>query len=255
MTIDLITPAILAAATLLGALVQAATGFGFALIAAPAFLTAMNSSAALQVLVALHIVQSAMVVPGLSAQAPRGMLIALCAGSIVGFPLGLAVFLRLDVQTLKLMIGMAMLMFTMLLLAREYGLIGNGGASDGRGRAHSPWLIATVGMASGFLTAVLVMPGPPLILYLMARGASKDISRAAALTFFAFCYVVVTALHVAAGGMGLSEWRSVLFLAPVVIVGTMLGTAVATRLTDRWFRNAVYAVLVLSGSYAVWSSL
>ena len=48
--------ALLALGTLGGAVVQAATGFGFAIIAAPLFLVAMNSHAALQVLVVIHLV-------------------------------------------------------------------------------------------------------------------------------------------------------------------------------------------------------
>lgn len=246
--------ALLALAAFAGATVQAATGFGFALLAAPLFLIAMSSTAAMQVLVALHIVQSAMVVPRLLREAPRKPLLALSAGSLFGFPLGLAIFLGLDIDALKLAVGAMILAFTALLLARDAGWLG---ARIGAVRLildEAPLACAAAGWLSGLLTAVLVMPGPPLILLLMAAATGKDAARALSLSFFAFCYVMVTALHVLFGGMGAPEWRLVLMLAPAVGAGTMLGAAIAARLSERAFKTAVYAVLAISGALAVWSS-
>lgn len=246
--------ALLALAAFAGATVQAATGFGFALVAAPLFLIAMSSTSAMQVLVALHIVQSAMVVPRLVTMAPRKPLLALGAGSLLGFPVGLAIFLALDIDALKLAVGVMILVFTALLLARDGGWLG---ARIGAVRLTldaAPVACAATGFLSGALTAVLVMPGPPLILLLVAAATGKDAARALSLSFFGFCYVMVTALHVLFGSMGETEWRRVLVLAPAVVAGTLVGAAIARRLSERAFKSAVYAVLAISGSLAVWSS-
>lgn len=240
------------AAAFAGAFVQAAVGFGFALIAAPIFLAALQSGAAMQVLVAIHVVQSAMLVPGLWRKAPKELLYPMLAGSVAGFPLGLAVYVALDLNALKLAVGVVMLIFTALLVVRDAKWLAHWLSSSGR---PNPIAAAGVGASAGALTSVLVMPGPPLILYLAARRLGKLESRALSLTFFAFCYVAVTLLHAAWTGMSADTWTIAAVLSPAVIAATVLGNMLAHRLSEAWFQAAVLAVSFLSGAWAVWSSV
>ncbi len=244
--------ALLTAAAFAGAFVQAAVGFGFALIAAPIFLTAMESGAAMQVLVAIHVVQSAILVPGLWRSAPKKLLHPMLIGSLAGVPLGLAIFVALDLNALKLAVGIVMLVFTALLVARDRSWLSRLFASGGPPNRAAA---AGVGASAGALTSVLVMPGPPLILYVAARRIGKEESRALSLTFFAYCYVTVTLLHAAWTGMSSETWALAGALSPVVVVGTLLGAKLARRLSEAWFQTAVLAVSFLSGAWAVWSSL
>ncbi len=244
--------ALLIGAAFAGAFVQSAVGFGFALIAAPLFLTAMKSGAAMQVLVAIHVVQSAMLVPGLWRKAPKKLLQPMLVGSLAGFPLGLAIFLALDLDTLKLAVGIVMLVFTALLVARDNSWLSRLSVSSG---PPHPAAAASVGASAGALTSVLVMPGPPLILYVAARRLGKEETRALSLTFFAFCYVAVTLLHAVWTGMSSATWAMAGVLSPVVIIGTLLGDRLARWLSEAWFRAAVLAVSFLSGAWAVWSSV
>jgi uncharacterized protein len=243
--------AALAAATFLGAAAQAATGFGFALLAAPIYLTAMGSSAAIQVLIAVHLAQSVMLVPGLWRAVPRGYMKPLILGSLVGFPIGLGVFLALDVRMLKLLVGGAMLVFATLLAARELGWLRFGGAEQ---VLPAP-AVAVSGAAAGLLTAVFVTPGPPLILMNGWLRLRKDESRALTLTFFAFCYVVATAIHSLWGGMSMASWKLAALLTPVVVIGTLAGAASARRMSEGRFRLAILAIAACSGFYAILTSL
>jgi uncharacterized protein len=246
---------ILATVTLLGALIQATFGFGFAILAAPIFLAVLDSRSAIQVLVILHVVLSAIVVPGMRRGVPTGLLGWLMAGSLLGFPIGLAFFLRTDIQTLKLAVGIATILFSLLLIKREWQpattpII----ASDGIFEFRRMTALA-IGLLSGALTAVLVMPGPAAMLYLRALGLAKQTSRATSLTFFAFCYVMATALHAAVAGIGSDSWMLAIYLLPAVVVGSLAGNAAAHRLSEEHFRNAVLALLIASGIYAIWSAL
>ena len=101
--------AAMALAVTLGAGVQAAIGFAFGLIAAPVLLVAMGSGAAIQVLVVVHLVQSLMLVPRLWHLAPRKILVTLMLASVVGFPIGLLVFLSLDLTALTLAVGISLM--------------------------------------------------------------------------------------------------------------------------------------------------
>lgn len=243
-------------AAFVGAFVQSATGFGFALVSAPAFLWVMSSTAALQVLVAIHVVQSAIIVPRLIRHAPRRLLLWLTLGSVAGLPIGLWLFLSLDVQALKLWLGVAMLIFAVLLIAREKGLLDRLAGSQSMDWEQTPrWIVAISGALAGFLTAVLVMPGPPVILLTAWLALPKLESRALSLTFFTFCYVVVTALHAFSGTMTTQTWTMVVLLSPAVVIATLMGDRLAQGLSERFFRYAILAITIFSGLGALISAL
>lgn len=238
--------ALLSIGAFLGAAVQAAVGFGFALIAAPLFLAALASTSAMQVLVAIHLVQSAMLVPRVWRQAPWPLLRTLMVGALAGLPVGLAVFRAIDLPTLKLALGLVMVAFSALVIGREAGWIGRSGSAHLVENTVG-WRAIVTGAGSGALTAILVMPGPPLIMYLAGRPLAKDVSRAVSLTFFGGCYLVATALQAAVVGMPVSAWIIVAGLAPVVAVGTLIGQGLAHRLSERGFRLALLAIMLASG--------
>ena len=254
-TLDAARLVTLALVTLVGALLQSAFGFGFAILAAPIFLGVIDSRAGIQVLVILHVVSSVVVVPRVWQAAPRPLLHWLACGSLVGFPVGLLLFLQSDVQTLKLVVGVATVAFSLLLARREWTQAAPPAAAAG-GATGFRWLsAAAVGLVSGLLTAVLVMPGPVAMLYLRALGLEKQTSRAASLTFFAFCYVMATGLHVLFAGVSGESWRLAALLAPLVLLGTLIGNALAHRLSEERFRIAVLVLLIGSGLYAMWGAL
>lgn len=241
-----------------GAIVQAATGFGFAIIAAPVFLAVMNSHAALQVLVIIHLVQSAMLLREVWSLVPGRLLQALVIGAALGSPIGLAAFVSLDVRTLKLTVGILILLFTGLLVAREVGLLGRPAPAGGNGADAAatprPQTYIAGGIA-GAMTSLLVMPGPPLMLYLATSPLSHVRARALAIVFFAFCYLFVTALNTFVTGMGEGVWLIALGLTLPVYLGTLAGQRIARRVTQGAFRAAVLALLVLSGLGAIVSAL
>ncbi|MGI9522689.1 MAG: sulfite exporter TauE/SafE family protein [Hyphomicrobiaceae bacterium] len=249
---DPATFVVVAAAITVGAAVQAALGFAFGLIAAPVLLMALQSGTAVQVLVVVHLVQSIMLVPGLWRSAPRALLRPLIASSLIGFPLGLLIFLHLDLTTLTLAVGLSLVVFSLLLSAREAGWLEFSAVAP---EQLPRWSLVMTGMATGVLTALLVMPGPPVILLNAWMRMKKDVSRSLSLTFFAFCYVMVTLLHATAGAMPYSAWLTALSLAPFVVAGTIAGQCVAARLSEGRFRIAILVVALTSGLYTTYSAL
>lgn len=241
-----------------GAVVQSATGFGFAIVAAPMFLIAMNSHAALQVLVVVHLVQTAMMLRGVWALVPVHLLRTLVAGALIGSPLGLVVFMSLDVNALKLTVGVLILLFTTLLIAREVGWFSRKSpdhTADATRVEPAPPLAALTGAVSGAMTALLVMPGPPLMLYLSHAPLPHGNARALAVAFFGLCYLFVTALNTFWAGMGDGVWWLALALAPIVYAGTHAGLRLSRYLTQGGFRAAVLVLLVLSGLGAILSAI
>ncbi len=101
----------------------------------------------------------------------------------------------------------------------------------------------------------LAMPGPAVILYLAAMGFGKDTSRAVVLTLFAFSYAGALALQTVLVGIERPIWLAAAGLAPVAMVGAVVGHLVARYLSERLFRRAVLLILMAAGAYTLWTSL
>ena len=260
---DATTIALLLMGAVGGAIVQSATGFGFAIVAAPIFLAAMNSHAALQVLVVIHLVQTVMLLPGIWSMVPRRLLKALVAGAIVGSPIGLLFFMSLDVRALKLTVGILILLFTALLIAREAGWLARlipasrsaPAVADEMSAGPPPLSALIAGAISGAMTSLLVMPGPPLMLYLAGAPLPHAHARALAIAFFGLCYLFVTALNTFWAGMGEGVWWLALAMVPAVYLGTLAGQRIARHVTQGSYRVAVLTLLVMSGVGAIISAL
>lgn len=248
--------AALAAVSFLGAAVQGATGFGFAILTVPFYLLIMGSLAAIQVAAVTNLALSLMLVPWLFRDAPRKLLFGLVAGSVAGFPLGLAMFRAADLATMKLAVGGFITLFALLLAWRELRAP-RGGADAGGAAGFTPMpaMEFGAGAASGLMAAALAMPGPAVMLYLAARRPGKQVSRAVTLTLFGFSYAAVCVLHTLWGGMGSETWLLALGLVPFGLVGALAGNWSARHLSEIRFRAATLAVLLASGLYAVWTSL
>ncbi len=249
---DVLSLTLLGLATFAGAMIQAATGFGFAIVAAPVFLAVINSTAAIAILVALHVVQSLWMVPRLWHAAPRWHVRQLVLGAAIGCPIGFAILQVANVRALKVGIGVVILFVTLIFVLRQRGMIG-ATATDTTADRPMPGLAA--GAVSGAMTALLVMPGPPLMIYLIGRGLAKDAARALSLSFFAVCYVTVFALSLMSGAFDAAAWRTVAVLAVIVPIATIGGSKLSERIPEARFQPILLALLLLSGIGAIASAV
>lgn len=250
---ELASFAILAAITFAGALIAATFGFGFAILAAPLFLVVMDSTGAIPVLAALNFAASVLVAARIWRQAPARLLALLCAGSVFGFPVGLALFGRADVSDLKLVAGVVIMSFALLLLARERGYIVLDRRGTSADRASAP-IACFVGVLAGAMGAALAMPGPIAMLYFMVLRLTKDQSRALSLAFFSFVYGVVCLLHGWDGGLDAPRLWFSAKLMTAVLAGALAGHWLARHVSEARFRELVLVILFVAGLYAVSST-
>src|SRR5947208_12223122 len=82
----------MAATSLVAALLQAANGFGFAVLAVPLFLLFVDPGPAVQLVVIVTLALSAVVLPGMHDAIDRPLLVRLGIGAAIGLPLGLVLF-------------------------------------------------------------------------------------------------------------------------------------------------------------------
>jgi len=219
---------------------QSATGIGFGVIAGPILLILLNDGSAIQISIVLNLLIASILTPALWKQADRSLLKQLVTGLAIGSPLGLLIFLNVDVVLLKLGAGIAVLL-TLYMVVHVV-------RSAARDKAREPGRIeqVSVGAIAGIMGVCLGMPGPVPAAWMAANGCAKDSIRATILAMFVVSYAVALALQAGLAEVGTGVARYSLLLAPPTILGILAGQYLGRRLSEKIYRWILTAVLTLT---------
>jgi uncharacterized protein len=227
---------------LFASLLQTCTGFGFAIFATPFLLFFYPAQTAIQLNIILSIVLSLLMVPKVRDDVDRVLLGRLVKGSIPGAAAGIGVFVLLNVDLLRLVIGIVVLSLSALLILRF------------RINAKPAWDFAA-GAISGLFTTSLGMPGVPLLLYFSGTELDKATLRSTTLSFFLFIYAVALAMQMLFASTNDQIWFTALALLPSLVVGMLLGQILFRHINQEMFRYLTLFILLATGGYLVLSSL
>lgn len=219
------------------AALQSATGIGFGVIAGPILLIVLNDGSAIQISVVLNLLIAMVLTPSLWQQADRQLLRKLLVGLAIGSPLGLLIFLSLDIVVLKAFAGLAVV-FTLFLMIR-------GSRAPDRSLLKTPGNAEqiSIGVIAGIMGSSLAMPGPVPAAWMSTRGFNKETIRATILFMFVFAYTVALVLQVSLAGIGTDAMRLSAMLAPATVVGILAGRFLSRRLTEQSFRWLLVIIL------------
>ena len=227
---------LVAASVGLAALIRAFTGFGFAMLVVPAFsffLTpgdAVVLSAVLALLLGLLSYRSWW---GLFPVAPAKPMVA---GSVVGTATGVWFLASLSVAEFQLWIGVSVVIAS-LVLARFV---------PSERAASSPAALAT-GVTSGLMNGAFAIPGPPVILYVVATLSEPAKSRAFLMMFF-WCSSVVSLVMFGAAGLISPRPFQLLWVAlPAMWLGNQAGNWAFARYAGAAYRPFVVGFCILIG--------
>lgn len=223
--------------------VQSAAGFGFALLAVPLLSLSVPPQTAV-VVVLLHATLSSL----FTAAHRRGDVDRLEArrlslGAVVAMPLGALILVTASPGGLRLALGVVTCSAAVFLLLP---------ATKGRPvLAVRPWVTYAVGGVSGILNTALATNGPPLVVYLRARGLGVATFRGTVSVVFVVSDVVGLAILTATGAVHAAAVHYfVLTLVPAA-VGWALGSVAASRLRHHHFARMVDVLLLVSGALAI----
>ena len=242
---------VLAATTFGSALLYAISGFGFAVLAAPLFLLFLDPAPAIQLVIIISTVLSIVVLRGLLPAIAPWLLLRLALGSLVGLPVGLVAFRYADPVLVRAAAGAMISGFAMLMAVsrRRSGRPGQG--KHWTGFTTSPGRDLAAGVVSGFASALVGQPGPPILIYLLLAGAAAKTVRATLLAFFALSYGVTLASHAATIGIPASTWLAAGMLIPFAFFGGLAGRPIGDRLGAEAFALLAIALLAVAGSYTL----
>jgi uncharacterized membrane protein YfcA len=212
-----------AVAVAAGAVLQSATGFGFALVAAPLLFPALGPQEAIGTLLVLACVGSLLILAA-ERRRPRPLgrdATAIIAASLPGAVGGIVVLKSLSPATLQYAVTVSV---AVALLVRW--------KLTGAPTHRSQWWSApAAGVAAGALTTSTNASGPPLLLHLTGRGTEPARVR----DTINVCYLGLSAVSAAALWLthtsgALPDPAVLAALIPLVVLGNLAGRPLFTRL-------------------------
>lgn len=240
--------ALAAVATFAGAFVQSTTGFGFALVLSPAMFAVMDPVEAVMALLVLGLALNLLVLfeRGRPEHVDWRALTPMLLAALPGLAVGAVALTQLSKGALQVVVGVAVIAAAAWQLRQ-------------RRRRQPRRLGGGAGLAAGFvsgaLTTSISVSGPPVVLWLEARGVRPEEFRASLAATFLALNLSGGAVVLAAEGSGSLEAATVVPLLVLVLAGYALGTLAFRRLNHERFRRLVLALVVFTGAASVAAGL
>ena len=236
--------ALAAVAAFAGAAVQSATGFGFALVLSPALFAVMDPVEAVTALLVLGLALNLLVLfeGGRPEHVDWRALAPMLVAAVPGLAIGAVALTELSKEVLQVAVGVAVIAAAgWQLRARTVRL--------------SPAAAWIAGFASGALTTSISVSGPPLVLWLTARGVRPEEFRASLAPSFLALNLAGGAILLAAEGSSAFDAGAVALLLALVVAGYVVGAVAFRRLDHDRFFKLVLILVALTGTASVVAGL
>src|SRR5699024_5547580 len=239
MSADLI---VLITVVLIASILQTSTGYGFSIIGTPFLLLMYPVHTAIQINIVLSICLSAAMIFKIRKEVDTVLLMRLIKGSIVVLLIGIFVYLYININLLKMSVGLLIVVLTILLILQ--------------------WTIKRTikrdlmtGSLSGLLTTSVGVPGPPLLLYF--SGAKMDVVtlRSTTLAYYLFVYVASLMMQITFCGTNKQVWTDAMLALPALFAGVFLGQWLFKRISQAIFLLITYLILIGTGIYLFLSGM
>lgn len=224
--------------------IKGLTGFGFSLLAAPLLVVLLGPRMAVPVIVVLNAFTNIVLFAGCRRAADVRRIRPLIIAGIITVPMGMFLLLNLDVGVLKMIVGVAIVLFAFALLAGFRRPLKN----ERRG-------LLLTGLISGTLNGLISTGGPPVILFLANQGMQKVVFRASLIAYFLFLSVATIPIFLAGGLMSRAVLVYAAVFIPALLVGAFAGSKLLHRVPEHFFRVVTLTIVIGAGGVAVLSGL
>jgi hypothetical protein len=172
--------------------------------------------------------------------------VLLLPGLVIGIALGYLIFRFMDHRAIAIVMAVVTLMFVGLWLA--------GGAEVMIRPRSSPKAI-TAGFASGVTTMVAHSGGPPLAMYLLPLGLSKDVYAGTTSLFFTVGNATKAVPWLLLVRPTANVWILMAACLLAIPAGVWLGWRLHGRLDQRQLYRACYGLLVVTAAKLLWDGV
>lgn len=170
-------------------------------------------------------------------------------GAIPGVALGTWLYVVVDPNVFRVLIGLMCLAFVGYQVSRERGWLKVGHMLFS---APVAWI---TGVFAGFTSFVSHAGGPPVAVFLLSQGLGKTAFQATTVLVFWAINLMKVIPFAAIGIFSQQTLLGSLLLAPVALVGAWLGVRAHFWVSERVFFALTYVMLVLTGLRLIWIGL
>ncbi|MCL2381793.1 MAG: sulfite exporter TauE/SafE family protein [Treponema sp.] len=229
---------------LVAGFIQGLTTFGLSLVAIPFLILIIPLQQIVPIIVVLALLTNSLVLYNARKNISFKKFIPLLLAAILFLPVGAHSLRYMNTDYLKLVFGILVTGFSLLLIMKKTFPI-----------KHEKAGYMATGSLSGFLNGSLSISGPPVVLFLSIQGVSKDAFRANITLYFMILNTVTVAIFLAHGLLNRAVFEQILYLAPALVVGVLAGIRVSRNLKDETFKKVVLILLVATGVWTTISTL
>lgn len=223
---------------LFASFLQTSTGFGFSIVGTPFLLMLYPVHTAIQINIVLSIIISLLMIYPVRKEVDRTLVLRLIKGSSAGLIIGIFIYLYVNLNLLKLSIGLIIGLLTILLLL-NFSLIRT------KKRDY------TIGALSGMLTTSIGVPGPPLLLYFSGTHLAPKALRSSTLAYYLFVYSASLVMQMSFGGTSKAVWQGSLISVIPLLIGIYFGHKLFYKINRQRFRKITYVILIFTSIYLI----
>lgn len=236
--------ALVAAIVSVAACAQMVSGFGFALMAVPLMGLAIDLKTAVVISTMCGTASNTYQAINDGHHRDPRLVRLLTVTSFVGMPFGLIVLDRVDIDVLRVAIGLFVLFALVAVLRARAGTVVGG-----------PLLECFAGFVSGVLATSTSTNGPPLVLLLRSRGLSPEVFRATINTVFSVGAFVSIAMFAVSGRLTGEALVGTLVAVPGLGIGMYVGFRVRGAVAPHVFWRIVAGLLAMTAISSIVSGL
>jgi uncharacterized membrane protein YfcA len=224
---------ICAVVAFIAGMVRGFAGFGAAMVMTPVFSALYGPAVGVPLCLLLELVVVLPLLPGVVRLVDWRRIGLLLAAAAVGVPIGNLVLTRSEPEPMRWAIS-AIVLGAVILLASGWHF---------SGRPRTVTTLAA-GASSGFLNGLSGMAGPPIAFYYLAGTDPAARVRANLTTYFLFVDLMALTAFASRGLIDWSTGVQALFLAPVVMLGGVLGGRLFPLASEGFYRRLALVLLV-----------
>jgi len=220
------------------------TGFGFALVTVPLLILFLPPQVVVPIVTLLSNLTHAIILLETRKWLDVKRIWPLMVAGVIGTPLGTYILLALDGKSLKVLMGVVIVLAALAMLT-----------GFKRPIRSEKLAFVPVGLASGLLSGSTAMGGPPVVLFFSNQGVDKQVCRANFTLLFTVLSLATIPSQAAGGLIGHDVLVYTLAFSPALLLGTLAGIRLARSVSEAVFQRVTLAVVMVTGLSAVASGL
>ena len=164
--------------------------------------------------------------------------------ALVGLFVGSWLLRVLDADVIKVIAGVVVFVLALALLRWQP-----------RGFRGRPWMVPALGLVSGTGSTSVGLSGPPVVLYFTMMDVGKATLRATIATYFVTLDLIGLPTLVSQGTVTTDDLKLALSLAPVAVIGRLLGIRLVPYVSALAFRRVTLGLLLVTGAVSIVTGL